>query len=96
MTEILRIKVREIRRYIELDKPQGRAFVAKWKGRDDRPKSPPPRDRNKRGDSPRYTKPKHLLAFVRIDLSSAATLAERTGIETALNARSPRTLKANR
>eukprot|EP00965_Chrysotila_dentata_P175578 5796385-Pleurochrysis_carterae.AAC.1 len=41
-------EAREMRRNIELDKPQGHAFVAKQMGKEDRSKSPPPRDRNKR------------------------------------------------
>eukprot|EP00965_Chrysotila_dentata_P047090 1562924-Pleurochrysis_carterae.AAC.1 len=49
-------EAREIRRNIELDRPQqGRALVAKQTGRDDRPKSPPLRDRTKRSDPPRHT-----------------------------------------
>eukprot|EP00965_Chrysotila_dentata_P157744 5210801-Pleurochrysis_carterae.AAC.1 len=48
-------EAREMRRNIELDKPQGRAFVAKQMGKEDRSKSPPPRDRNKRGDPARNT-----------------------------------------
>eukprot|EP00965_Chrysotila_dentata_P017723 589507-Pleurochrysis_carterae.AAC.1 len=56
MREVLSdFQAREIRRNIELDRPQGRALVAKQTGRDDRPKSPPPRDRNKRSDPSRHT-----------------------------------------
>eukprot|EP00965_Chrysotila_dentata_P085752 2829252-Pleurochrysis_carterae.AAC.2 len=48
-------EAREIRRNIELDKTQGLAFVAKQLGRIDQPKTPPKRDRDKRGDPSRHT-----------------------------------------
>eukprot|EP00965_Chrysotila_dentata_P107860 3562642-Pleurochrysis_carterae.AAC.1 len=45
----------EVRLNIKLDKPQGRAFVAKQLGKPDQPTSPPPRGPNNCGDPVRRT-----------------------------------------
>eukprot|EP00965_Chrysotila_dentata_P015211 502979-Pleurochrysis_carterae.AAC.1 len=49
-------EAREVRRNIELDKPQGRAYVAKQLGsKPNPPSTPQPRDNSKRGDPARNT-----------------------------------------
>eukprot|EP00965_Chrysotila_dentata_P136171 4502078-Pleurochrysis_carterae.AAC.2 len=75
-------EAREIRRNIELDRPQDRGFVAKQTGKDDRPKSPPPRDRNERGDPSRRTPNKRarfLPARGPIAMSNVVTVEPLTG-----------------
>eukprot|EP00965_Chrysotila_dentata_P104933 3465929-Pleurochrysis_carterae.AAC.2 len=52
-------EAREVRRNIELDKPQGRAFIAKQLGRPTpAPATAPSHARGKRGDPPRHARDK--------------------------------------
>eukprot|EP00965_Chrysotila_dentata_P128699 4254602-Pleurochrysis_carterae.AAC.2 len=50
-------EAREVRRNIELDRPQGRAFIAKQADRTERDKpATTQRDRSKRADPPRHAR----------------------------------------
>eukprot|EP00965_Chrysotila_dentata_P142856 4720643-Pleurochrysis_carterae.AAC.1 len=52
-------EAREVRRNIEPDKPQGRAFIAKRPGQADRDKSSSAQsERSKRADPPRHARDK--------------------------------------